>query len=158
MMRARRYPILAMLLVGCTPSGKSIGAQMDAHSEELRTRAMVSEALNKPQGPDYAAAVKVVERSRHGPLQIDYDIGNLLLASCRDGTAFCTGTKTAQDGLARLYHVATTPGEDAEIAVGDIALWFTRGAGAALRPDPKQATCWTRVHDGKARTAECPLP
>ena len=155
-----RLGLLAVVAIvaGCSPSSESVGAQMERHSDHLRTDAEVTDALNRPQGPDYPAAIKIVERSNRDPLQRDYDIGNLLLASCRDRAPACIGTPTAQAGMARLYHVATSPGDDARIAAGDLSLWFTRGAGPALPPDPPRATCWSDVRDGKSPASRCPAP
>ncbi len=152
------WVVVAACLAGCSPSSDGVAAQMDAHSEQLRTKERITEALNRPEGPDYAAAVNIVERSERAPLQQDYDIGNLMLAACRDGVSFCDSGKTARAGMARLYHVATAGGEDARTAAGDLSLWFTRGAGKIMTPDPQQAACWTRVRDGQASAASCPSP
>ncbi len=149
------FRLALLLLVGCTPADQEVATQMDQHGGYLRTEGAVTEALNKPAGPDYAAAIGIIERSGRAELQRDYDIGNLMLASCRDQAAFCTGSATATAGLAKLRRVATTPGEDAEVAAGDLALWYGRGAGSALAPDPPRAECWTGVRDGKAKASTC---
>ncbi len=155
----RAYWLAAMMIVaGCSPSNGSIGAQMEGHDDYLRTTRQVIDALNRPQGPDYPAAIRIVERSHRDPLQQDYDIGNLLLASCRDRTRACSGARTARAGMARLYRVAMARGDDARIAAGDLSLWFTRGAGPALPPDPQRAACWTDVHAGKSPASRCPAP
>lgn len=156
-----------ILLAGCGALSKggasqakhdrdvSISRQMSDHDAYLKTERAIDEALNLPAGPDYAAAVNIVERSDRVPLQKDYDIGGLLLSACRDQVAYCTGNSTAEAGIMRLTRVATMPGEDAGIAAGDLALWYTRGAGTALVPDARRAACWTTVRDGKAAARSC---
>lgn len=133
----------------------SISQQMKDHDDYLAAERAIDEALNLPGGPDYAAAVRIVERSDRSAIQQDYDIGGLLLSACRDRVAYCKGASTAALGVARLARVATTPGEDSQIAAGDLALWYSRGAGDALAPDARRAACWTAVRDGKAAARNC---
>ena len=156
-----RWPIALMtLLASCGVTGEhargaSIAGQMEQHDDYLATERAIEEQLNLPAGPDYAAAVTLVERSNRSALQKDYDIGGLLLSSCRDGTAYCSGTDVAARGVTLLTRVATTPGDDATIAAGDLARWYERGAGEALAPNAARAACWTAARDGKGQPATC---
>lgn len=135
--------------------GASIVAQMEQHDSYVSTERAIDDALNRPTGPDYPAAIGIVERSTRAPLQKDLDIGDLLLSACRDGVPLCTGPQTAQQGLARLVRVATTQGEDREIAAGHLSRWYTNGARSALLPDPRQAACWAAVRSGTSVAARC---
>ena len=159
--------LLVVLLAGCSASGQqrheqsagrrdaAIARDMQAHDHYLATENAIEEALNRPAGPDYTAAIAIAGRSDRAPMQKEYDIGGLQLSACRDRVALCSGPSYAAQGIARLTRVATTPGEDSMVAAGDLAMWYTRGAGSALMPNAAKAACWTAVRDGKADAASC---
>lgn len=153
-----RIGLIAILfLAGCTPGG-SVSSQMRDHDEYMKTNAEVTEALNQPNGPDYAAAVRVIEKSSRVPLQKDYNIGNLILKACHEGRSYCAAPNDGLAGAARLARVARTPGEDRDIAAGDLAFYLRSGAGPTLPPSPILASCWDKVSGGTADAASCSLP
>ena len=154
-MKRRLLPFLILSLIGCSPSDQSVAPQMRDHDCYQKTEGDVLEALNGPNGPDYAAAVRIIERSGRAPLQQDYDIGNLLLKACSEKRPYCVPPHGAREGAARLVRVASTNNEDAKIAAGELAAYQRDGAGPSLPADPVAAACWTRVHDGKATPTSC---
>ncbi|HEY4251810.1 MAG TPA: hypothetical protein VGM87_11435 [Roseomonas sp.] len=156
-MTSRGPACLALLLAGCVPAGPApdAGAAMRWHEERRATDIEVSAALNGAGGADYPRAIAAIERSGRPRSVIDRQVGDLILSAHRDGLPATMPAQPAAEGIARLEATAAANGEAAAGARQSLRLWFERGAGAALPPDPALARCWGEAAAGRRGGAAC---
>jgi hypothetical protein len=155
----RSAVILAVLLLaGCSPAAQEANGASETtrwHEDKRTTDAEVGEALNGGGAADYPRAIGAIEKSGRPKSVVDRQVGDLILSAYRDGPPARMPAQSATDGVARLEAAATGTGEGVAGARQSLRLWFERGAGAALPPDPALAGCWGEAEAGKRDGAAC---
>lgn len=146
---------LAVALAACSPVAQHADNSLAAHQDKRATDSAVSAALNGGGPADYPRAIAAIEQSGRPQGVIDLQVGDMILSAYRDGPPAILPRQSVGEGLGRLERAATGSGESKETAPQHLQLWFERGAGAALKPDPALAQCWQGVADGKGSAAAC---
>lgn len=160
MARFSLYFAAAILSASCSqgdPATDPISA-MREHADHMAVEQEMLEAINEPNGGDYARAVTIIRESRRAPENKRYDIGRLVVGAFeRPGSR--RPPETLQQGLDMIEQSAVQPSDFRRYVPQQLRFIFERGVGIpadGIPIDQPVADCWHKLENGgKGDPARC---
>lgn len=163
-----RLAILAFAtLVGCSvPAQDQIVRSNDSsekswwewHADKQELDLAVAEAINGPNGGDYAKAISIIRTTNFPAADKDFDVGMLIIGGF-DRRESHRSEETLQQGLEMVEKAVMQPGDTRRYAPQQLRLIFERGAGVPpdnIPIDLVVANCWHKLENaGAGDPARC---
>lgn len=126
------------------------------HADTRAEDAAITDAVNEPNGGDFAKAVELTRASKRPAVVKQFQIGMIIMQSFNHpGTR--RPPETIGQGLRMVEDAVTQPGEPRKTGPQQLRLIFERGWGQpphAIPIDPVVADCWHRLENGGAGDPE----
>lgn len=145
--------VIAASLFACSNGDQVSDGPMTTreHSDRVSVEQGVLEAINEPNGGDYARAVAIIRASGRPDGVINFETGQLVVDSF-DHPGSRRPTETLQKGLDLMEQAAVASSESRDVAQQRLRMIFERGIGptrSAIPIDRVVADCWHKLENGR---------